>query len=70
MKPTYKFDSLLNVFRENSGPADTMYMGIGFDEDPEDDKKHYRRYYPDELENIIEVLPQSSPFEEFNIKRG
>ena len=33
-------------------------------------RKHYRRYYPDELENCTEVMPVSTPFDSYNLKRG
>ncbi len=36
---------------------------------PEDNKKHYRRYYPDELENVKEVMPRK-PFHESIVFRG
>jgi len=44
-------------------------MGIGFDETPEDNKRHYRRYYPDELENIKELMGEP-PFIQYALKRG
>lgn len=35
----------------------------------EETKKHYRRYYPDELENVKEVIPKK-PFHECIVRRG
>lgn len=32
-------------------------------------KKHYRKYYDDELENDKEIFPKM-PFHHFDIKRG
>jgi hypothetical protein len=29
---------------------------LGWDEDRETKRKHYRRFYPDELENITEIM--------------
>jgi hypothetical protein len=45
-------------------------MGLGWDETPDQKRRHYRRYYPDELENIKEVMPVPTPFNQFDIKRG
>lgn len=33
-------------------------------------KKHYRRMYNDELENVKDVLPVSSPFHQYDMKKG
>jgi hypothetical protein len=67
---TYMFDSRLNVNREINPPSDTIFMGLGWDETPDQKRKHYRRYYPDELENITSVMPVPTPFNQFDIKRG
>lgn len=32
--------------------------------------KHYRRYYPKELELVTEVMPIPTPFTQFKIMRG
>ena len=69
IKPKYNMDPVLNVPREVSKPSDNLYIGLGFDDQPEDDRKHYRRFYPDELENCSELMPKS-PFTEYPIKRG
>ena len=69
--PQYTFDKILNVFREYKKPPESLYIGLGHDENPPEDKvKHYRRYYPDELENVKELLPNPSPFTSYVIKRG
>ena len=47
-----------------------MYIGLGWDEDATTKRKHYRRFYPDELENVKEVLAIASPFQTYDIKRG
>jgi hypothetical protein len=69
IKPVYTFDSNLNVHRESSIPPDSLYIGLGFDETPEDNKKHYRRFYADELENNKELMGEA-PFMQFMLKRG
>lgn len=56
--------------REVNPPAESIFMGLGWDETPDQKRRHYRRYYPDELENIKEVMPIPTPFHTFDIKRG
>lgn len=68
--PSYNHDPRLKVNREVDMPPDSIFMGLGWDPEPLSKKKHYRRYHPDELENIKEVMPVSSPFDSFDIKRG
>jgi hypothetical protein len=46
----------LNVSREVSKPPESLYIGLGWDDEPEDKRRHYRRYYPDELENVKELM--------------
>lgn len=45
-------------------------MGLGWDETPEHARRHYRRYYNDELENIKEIMPVPTPFHTYDLKRG
>jgi hypothetical protein len=68
--PQYKLDPRLNVSREVNAPPESLFMGLGWDDNPQAAKRHYRRYYPDELENVKEVMPISSPFDQYDIKRG
>jgi hypothetical protein len=72
--PTYILDPRLNVYRESNIPPESLFMGLGFDEEPnppeDKKKKHYRRYYPDELENIKEIMPVPTPFDTYDVKRG
>jgi hypothetical protein len=68
--PQYKKDEKLNLFREINVPPDSMFMGLGWDENPEQKKRHYRRYFPNELETVKEVMPVESPFSSYNIMRG
>jgi len=35
-----------------------------------DTRKHYRRYYGQELEKVKEIMPKESPFNSFDIVRG
>ena len=71
--PKYSFDERLKIKREINKPPPTLYMELGHNEDPpenaEDDKKHYRKYFPDELENNKDIFPKH-PFHKADIIRG
>jgi hypothetical protein len=59
------------VYREVRVPPGTAYIGLGWDESPPEQKrKHYRRYYAQELETVKEIMPVESPFASFGIMRG
>lgn len=52
-------------------PPDSVFMGLGWDPEPtEDHRRHYRRYYADELEKITEVMPVPSPFDTYECLKG
>ena len=55
--PKTKFDERLMVERECDVPDTKLFMELGFNKTKEDNLKHYRRYYNDELENCKEVMP-------------
>jgi hypothetical protein len=55
--PTYARDERLNVDREVNPPPNSTFIPLGFDNEPGQKKKHYRRFYPDELENVTSVMP-------------
>lgn len=67
--PRYKFDERLKVEREIECPPPSLYIGLGFNPDSKAAKRHYRRYYPDELEDVKDVIPRK-PFYEEKIFRG
>ena len=71
--PKYEFDDRLKIKREVNKPPHTLYVELGYNEEPpkteEEEKKHYRRYYEDELENNKEIFPKS-PFHTSEIIRG
>jgi hypothetical protein len=52
--PKYKYDDRLKVDTEVSIPPVSLFKEIGHDPTPDAKQKHYRRYYPDELENIMD----------------
>lgn len=60
--PTYKRDDVLECDREVDKPPETLYIALGWDEDKTTERKHYRRFFNDELENVKSVLAISSPF--------
>lgn len=68
--PVYIHDDLMDVDRETDVPPAQMFIGLGWDEDKETGRKHYRRFYPDELENVKELMPRQSPFNQFELRRG
>lgn len=68
--PSYQRDPVLDIDREVNPPPESMFIGLGWDEDASTKRRHYRRFYPDELENIKEVLPMASPFQSYELKRG
>lgn len=67
--PNYQFDERLKIDREIDPPAPSLFIGLGYNEKKEDERKHYRRYHPDELENVKDVMPKL-PFDESIIYRG
>ncbi len=69
LKPTYRLDEMLNVLREITKPPDSLYIGLGYDDTAEDNRRHYRRYYADELENNKELMGEP-PFIQYHLKKG
>mmetsp|Transcript_3565 Transcript_3565/g.3503 ORF Transcript_3565/g.3503 Transcript_3565/m.3503 type:complete len:208 (-) Transcript_3565:499-1122(-) len=70
LPPQYRMDKRLNVMREVDPPPGSLYMSLGWDEFPEQNRKHYRRFYLNELEQVKEIMPRESPFDDYEIKRG
>ena len=65
MKPVYSYDERLKIDREFEIPPPSIFKAIGHDPHPDAGIKHYRRYYPDELEKIKDESGDSlvnSPF--------
>lgn len=46
MMPKYKRDPELDVDREIDQPPESLFVGLGWDEDATTLRKHYRRFYP------------------------
>ena len=68
--PSYECDTFLECDREINKPPESQYIGLGWDEDSSTERKHYRRFYNDELENVKDVLGIGSPFNTYQITRG
>lgn len=68
--PEYEKDTILDVDKEVNHPPDALFMGLGWDEDCNTLRKHYRRYYPEQLETCEEVMPMPSPFQKYDLKKG
>ena len=68
--PVYAMDKRLQVMREVNPPPETLFLGLGWDETHESQTRHYRRFYPHELETVTEIMPVPTPFETFELKRG
>ena len=68
--PQFTVDNRLKVDREINMPHKSMYMGLGWDEDRNSKRKHYRQFYTDELEFVKDIFPQVSPFNTEKIIRG
>lgn len=68
--PRYERDDYMQVDREVHKPPVEMFLGLGWDENPQTKHRHYRRFYPDELENVREIIPNPSPFNAYDLKRG
>ena len=63
-------DERLKVEKEVNPPPETLFLGLGCDETPTSKTRHYRRFYPSELETVTEVMPVPSPFDTFDLRKG
>lgn len=75
IEPIYKLDDRLKIDREpkNTIPPSSLFKAIGFNKSRADGIKHYRRYYPDELENVKDTYGApiiNSPFIKESIFRA
>jgi len=52
VSPTFVYEDRLKIMVEKDFPPESLFIPLGWNRTPTDDKKHYRRYYPDELENV------------------
>jgi hypothetical protein len=54
--PKYKFDEKMQIDREVNPPPRELFLGLGWDEDKDTGRRHYRRWYNNDLEKITTVL--------------
>ena len=74
LMPTYEKDERLKIYKEVNIPSKDIYEAVGYDgivsaQMPSTEMRHYRRHYPDELENNKEIF-KKSPFYTAPIMRG
>lgn len=50
-------------------PPSTLYMPLGHNKTPEEGKKHYRKFYDDELENCVDIF-KKKVFYDVHVIRG
>ena len=55
--PLYETDPRLKVDREVNPPPQELFMGLGWDENRETKRRHYRHFYSDEVEYGKEIMP-------------
>lgn len=68
--PQYKHDDEMSIDRECDPPSEKLFLGMGWDEDSSTKRKHYRRFYCNNLEDEKDVLPVPTPFNQYDLKRG
>lgn len=68
--PQYKLDPRLKVDRESKKYPEEIYEPLGWDEDSNTHRKHYRKFYNKELENVPEIFETQTPFNTFELKKG
>ena len=68
--PKYQRDEILDVDKEYGKPPESSFIGLGWDVDSNTKRKHYRRFFPDELEELRGQMEMVSPFQTYIIKRG
>lgn len=68
-KPGTKNYKEFEIEDESKTPPAHLYQSVGYNKTKADEKKHYRRYFDEELENVKD-LKLESPFFKFPVKRG
>ena len=71
MKPKYQMDERLGCMREHDEPNSMLFEALGWDRVAgESTEKHYRAFYPSELEHTPEVMSKPSEFQSFHLRKG
>jgi hypothetical protein len=68
--PTYVLDERLKIDREQMNFPAELYIPLGYDEDSNTKRKHYRKYFLSELEKEKSIFEVESPFNTFILKKG
>ena len=69
--PVYQMDKRLKLKREVNPPHEGMFIGLGWDPEPDEEQvRHYRKFYPDELEQVTEIMETPSPFNKYDLHKG
>ena len=67
----YKDDARLGVKVEYNQPPNNLFEPLGWDREPGVSReKHYRRFYTQELENVVSCMKQPSDFNQYKLKKG
>lgn len=67
----YQMDTRLNCMREIDIPDPILFESLGWDRTPgESTEKHYRKFFPKELEYEPKVMSKPSEFMCYDLKRG
>lgn len=70
LMPQYETDTKLKIDREIKIPPPALYKDLGWDENKETKRKHYRYIVHQELELDTDYMEEPSPFKKFDLHRG
>ena len=67
----YQLDTRLNCMREIDVPDQILFEPLGWDREPGvSGEKHYRKFFPKELEFETKIMSKPSEFMCYDLKRG
>ena len=55
IQPVYKYNERLKIDIETDFPDKALFEAVGYNENPQSAKKHYRRYYTLSLEKAADA---------------
>lgn len=68
--PKYRHDEKMSIDREFEPPPKQLFIGLGWNEDKDTGRRHYRRKVGRELEKEKSIFVKESPFNSYDLKRG
>jgi hypothetical protein len=68
--PQYVLDERLKIDREVKAPPGKVYIGLGWDENAETKRRHYRKIINGSLEEEKDIFERESPFNTYLLKKG